>query len=35
MSDYIDDLEDHKQIINEDIADLRGLYGTVTQPQEA
>jgi hypothetical protein len=30
VSQYIDDLEERKEMINEDIADIRGLYGSTT-----
>ena len=34
VSEYIDDIEERKELINEDIADVRGLYGQ-SQPMEA
>ena len=34
VNEYVDDLEERKELINEDIADLRGLYGQSTT-QEA
>ncbi len=35
VSEYVDDIEDKKELINEDLADLRGLYNTQSQPNEA